>query len=145
VLEAGASAFAIDWPLVQPEIAKLTRVCSYDRAGYGWSDEGPVATAARIVAALHALLSRLGDKPPYVMVGASAGGLYVRTYDYTYPGEVAGFVLVDPAHEDRLFTFFKGEAVAIASLTAEQLRTTRPSQPAIQDVLVSVRTGARLP
>jgi pimeloyl-ACP methyl ester carboxylesterase len=129
ILEAGASAFAIDWSLVQPAIAKTTRVCSYDRAGSGWSDEGPIATAARIAADLHALLAKLGEKPPYVLVGASAGGLYVRIYDHDYPGEVAGLVLVDPAHEDRLFTFFQGQAVAIASLTAEQLQTTTPSQP----------------
>jgi pimeloyl-ACP methyl ester carboxylesterase len=129
VLEAGASSFAIDWSLVQPSIAKTTRVCAYDRAGHGWSDEGPTATAARMVADLHALLAKLGEKPPYVLVGASAGGLYVRTYEHTHPGEVAGLVLVDPAHEDRLFTFFQGEVVAIASLTADQLKTTMPSQP----------------
>ena len=81
VLEAGASSFAIDWSLVQQEIAKITRVCSYDRAGSGWSDAGPTPTSARIVADLHALLSKLGAKPPYVLAGASAGGLYVRNYD----------------------------------------------------------------
>jgi pimeloyl-ACP methyl ester carboxylesterase len=129
VLEAGASSFAIDWSLVQPDLAKTTRVCAYDRAGHGWSDPGSVATSARIVADLHALLGKMGEKPPYVLVGASAGGLYVRTYEHTYPGEVAGLVLVDPAHEDRLFTFFQGQAVAIALLTAEQLKSTVPSQP----------------
>ena len=129
ILEAGASAFAIDWSLVLPEVAKTTRVCAYDRAGHGWSDDGPTPTAARIVADLHALVGKLEEKPPYVLVGASAGALYVRTYDHTYPGEVAGLVLVDPAHEDRLFAFFQGQGVAIASLTAEQLKTTLPSQP----------------
>jgi pimeloyl-ACP methyl ester carboxylesterase len=129
ILEAGASSFAIDWTLVQPDIAKTTRICSYDRAGHGWSDRGPTPTPARIVADLHALLAALGEKPPYILVGASAGGLYVRTYEHTYPGEVAGLVLVDPAHEDRLFTFFQGQAVAIGSLTADQLRATMPLQP----------------
>jgi pimeloyl-ACP methyl ester carboxylesterase len=58
ILEAGASSFAIDWSLVQPEIARTYRVCSYDRAGSGWSDPRPdVETPARIVADLHALLA----------------------------------------------------------------------------------------
>ncbi len=128
ILEAGASSFAIDWSLVQPAIARTYRVCSYDRAGSGWSDPRPdVETPPRIVADLHAALGAAGEKPPYVMVGASAGGLYVRTYQLEYPGEVVGLVLVDPATEDRLFTMYQQRAVTIASLTAEQLRSTLPT------------------
>ena len=125
ILEAGASAFAIDWSLVQPEIARTNRVCSYDRAGHGWSDpRKDAATPERVVADLHAALQAAGEKPPYVLVGASMGGLYVRLYQARFPGEVAGLVLVDPAHEDRLFTSFQGKAMAIAELTADQLRAT---------------------
>lgn len=124
VLEAGASAFAIDFSLVQPDIARTNRVCSYDRAGHGWSDPNPAANDSTVVADLHAALQASGEKPPYVLVGASRGGLYVRLYQIRYPDEVAGLVLVDPAHEDRLFTMFEGQGVAIASLTAEQLRST---------------------
>lgn len=128
ILEAGAGAFAIDWALVQPEIARTNRVCSYDRAGSGWSDRAPeVSTPAAVVADLHAALGAIGVKPPYVMVGASIGGIYVRLYDLTYPGEVAGMVLVDPASEERLFTMLDGKGVTIASLTAEQLRSTVPA------------------
>jgi pimeloyl-ACP methyl ester carboxylesterase len=123
VLEAGASAFAIDWSLVQPEIARTNRVCSYDRAGSGWSD--PAGSAdADVVADLNALLRAAGEKPPYVMVGASLGGIFVRLYEARYPGEVAGLVLVDPAYEERLFTSLAGQMVTIASLSAEQLRST---------------------
>ena len=93
ILEAGASSFAIDWALVQPEIARTYRVCSYDRAGSGWSDPRPdVETPARVVVDLHTLLGAAGEKPPYVMVGASAGGLYVRLYELDYPSEVIGLV-----------------------------------------------------
>ena len=82
ILEAGASSFAIDWSLVQPAIAHSYRVCSYDRAGSGWSDpRTDVETPARIVADLHTALGAAGEKPPYVMAGASAGGLYVRLYE----------------------------------------------------------------
>jgi pimeloyl-ACP methyl ester carboxylesterase len=128
ILEAGASSFAIDWSLVQPEIARSHRVCSYDRAGSGWSDpRTDVETSARIVADLHALLGAAGERPPYVMVGASAGGLYVRQYQLDYPSEVVGLVLVDPATEDRLFTMYQQRAVLIGSLTAEQLASMQPT------------------
>lgn len=131
ILEAGASAFAIDWSLVQPEIARTNRVCSYDRAGSGWSDPSHVVeTPAGVVANLHALLQAAGVKPPYVMVGASMGGIYVRLYDLRYPGEIGGMVLVDPSYEERLFTMFEDKPVTIASLTADQLRSTIPSGPA---------------
>lgn len=130
VLASGASAFAIDWALVQPEVARTNRVCSYDRAGMGWSDStGLVPTAERSVTELHALLNAAGEKPPYVLVGASLAGLHVRLYQLRYPDEVAGLILVDPAHEDRLFTMFKGEAVTIASLSAADLLSTLPSRP----------------
>jgi pimeloyl-ACP methyl ester carboxylesterase len=61
VLEAGGGAYAIDWALVQPRIAEKTRVCSYDRAGLGWSDPGPSdETVEQTVADLHSALSRAG-------------------------------------------------------------------------------------
>lgn len=124
VIEAGASSFALDFALVQPELAKQNRVCSYDRAGHGWSDGVPDTRGEQVVAALHALLREAREKPPFVLVGASFGGLYVRLYQARHPQEVAGLVLVDPAHEDRLFVFHEGQAVTIAELTAEQLRST---------------------
>jgi pimeloyl-ACP methyl ester carboxylesterase len=129
ILEAGASSFAIDWSLVQPEIARTHRVCAYDRAGSGWSDaRKDVETPSRIVTDLHALLEAAGEKPPYVMVGASAGGLYVRLYQLEHPNEVVGLILVDPATEDRLFTMYQQKATLIASLTAEQLLSTLPTR-----------------
>ena len=127
VIEAGASSFAIDFTLVQPEVAKATRVCSYDRAGSGWSDARPdVETPIKVVRDLRALLDAAGELGPFVMVGASRGGLYVRVFQAEFPGEVAGLVLVDPATEDRLFTMYQGKAVPIASLTAEQYRSLQP-------------------
>jgi pimeloyl-ACP methyl ester carboxylesterase len=125
VLEAGASSFAIDWQLVQPQIARDNRVCSYDRLGQGWSDPN-TGTDAHVIGNLHTLLQRAGERPPYVLVGASRGGLFVRLYQAKYPNEVVGLVLVDPTHEERLYTVFEGKALAIASLTTEQLRTIIP-------------------
>jgi pimeloyl-ACP methyl ester carboxylesterase len=143
ILEAGASAFALDWSLVQPEIARTNRVCSYDRAGSGWSDpRGEVDTPARVVLDLRSALAAAGEKPPVVMVGASFGGIYVRLYQLDYPDDVVGFVLVDPATEDRLFTMFQQKMVTIGSLTAEQLRSILPSTGSVPIPSRSPQTGA---
>lgn len=103
VLDSGGGVPAIGWSLVQPEIAKFTRVCSYDRAGYGWSGPGPLPrTSIEIARELHALLETAGEKPPYVLVAHSLGGFNVRVYNHEYPDDVAGMVLVDTASEDQL-------------------------------------------
>ena len=128
ILEAGASSFAIDWTLVQREVSRGNRTCSYDRAGMGWSDPTTPANRASSAVDLHSLLEKAGERGPYVLVGASRGGLLVRSYLQGYPDDVAGFVFVDPSTEDRLFTMIDGQAIAIAEVTAEQLRTTFPKQ-----------------
>jgi pimeloyl-ACP methyl ester carboxylesterase len=141
VIEAGASSFAIDFSLVQTEIAQTNRVCSYDRAGMGWSDARPaVDTPTRVLSDLRAMLVASGEKPPYVMVGASFGALYVRLYQLEYPDDVVGLVLIDPATENRLFTLFEGRMVTIGSLTAEQLLTTLPASGSVPN-----RAGTRPP
>src|SRR5262249_48370310 len=90
-----------DWSLVQPDVARFTQVCSYDRAGNAWSDLGPrPRTMKQIAYELHTALGKLGIKPPYVMVGQSFGGLLGRTYAAQYRNEVAGMVLFDSTHED---------------------------------------------
>jgi pimeloyl-ACP methyl ester carboxylesterase len=130
IIEAGASAFAIDFSLVQPEVARTTRVCSYDRAGSGWSDPRPdVDTPIRVVHDLRALLDRAGEKPPFVMVGASRGGVYVRLFQAEYPDDVVGLVLIDPTAEDQLFVMFEGRGVALTSLTPDQHRAMQATLP----------------
>lgn len=89
------------WHAVQPEVARRTRACVWDRAGFGFSDPSPLpGTSANTVADLHALLARAGIAPPYVMVGSSYGATNVQLYAYRYPEQVKGLVLVDAAHED---------------------------------------------
>jgi pimeloyl-ACP methyl ester carboxylesterase len=103
VFESGFGGPAMEWRLVQPQVAQFTRVCSYDRAGYGWSDAGPnPRTSAQIAEELHTLLHNAGEEPPYVLVGHSFGGYNVRVFNGLYPNDVAGMVLVDAAHEDQI-------------------------------------------
>lgn len=106
ILEAGAGSPGLIWMYVQPEIAKHTRVCSYDRAGFGWSDSasGPLSPQ-QIASDLHALLEAAGVQSPYILVGHSAGGVYVRAFTNQYPSEVVGMVLVDSTHEEQNVRF----------------------------------------
>jgi len=102
VLDAGAGDFSLTWELVQPEVAQTTRVCAYDRAGLGWSERGPnPLTVENTVEELHTLLTEAEIEGPYVLVGHSLGGAYVRAYPFRYPEEVVGLVLVDASHEDQ--------------------------------------------
>jgi pimeloyl-ACP methyl ester carboxylesterase len=104
ILEAGLHDFSVFWALVQPEVAEFSRVCVYDRAGFGWSESSPYArTSETMVTELHALLVNADEPGPYVLVGHSFGGALVRLYAHHHPDEVAGMVLVDAAQEE-LFT-----------------------------------------
>lgn len=90
-----------DWVWIQPEVARTTRVCAYDRAGLGWSDLSPTAPdAMQNTGALHPLLQTAGIEAPYVLVGHSFGGLYARAFADEYPDEVAGMVLIEAFHPD---------------------------------------------
>jgi len=100
ILEAGSSDCSLSWSRVQPGVSAFTRVCSYDRLGYGWSDplKGSLK-AADVTSRLHALLSHANSSPPYVLIGHSLGGAYVRAHAHRYPADVSGMVLVDPVSE----------------------------------------------
>jgi pimeloyl-ACP methyl ester carboxylesterase len=102
VMDAGLGGTSLDWIRVQPELARYTRVCTYDRAGYGWSEPGPLPRSSRrIVEELRQLLHTAAVPEPYVLVGHSFGGYNVRLFASNYPEETAGLVLVDSAHEDQ--------------------------------------------
>ena len=96
VIESGLGDDWIGWQLVQPGLARVTRVCSYDRAGLGWSDPDPGQRDAEAISdQLHELLQRAAITDALVLVGQSAGGLYVRRFGMKYPTQVVGLVLVD--------------------------------------------------
>ncbi len=115
ILEAGAGGWSLHWYDFQQRAAVFARVCAYDRAGFGWSDSGPAPRdGQQIVQDLHALLAAAGEKSPYVLVGASRGGQYVRLYRDAYPDEVVGLVLVDAEPED-----FRQNSPVVQSLASQ--------------------------
>jgi pimeloyl-ACP methyl ester carboxylesterase len=103
ILESGLGGSSLtDWSLVQPEVASFTRVCSYDRAGMGYSDPGlSPRTARRITNELAQLLDHAGVRDSLVLVGASIGGLFARVFASEHEARVTGLVLVDASHEDQ--------------------------------------------
>lgn len=102
ILESGLGDSYLSWRSVQPRIATFTRVCSYDRAGIGYSDPGPrPRTSAVIAEELHTLLEKANISGPYVLVGHSAGGFVVRLFAAAHSAQVSGMVLVDSSHPDQ--------------------------------------------
>jgi len=103
ILEAGLGGSSLgDWSLVQREVSKFTRVCSYDRAGLGYSDPGPSPrTAGRIADELAQLADHADIRGSLVLVGASIGGLFVRVFASEHADRVVGLVLVDASHENQ--------------------------------------------
>lgn len=102
VLESGLGGFSHDWSHLQPTLETTTRVCSYDRAGYGWSDGTQTTSrSAEVATQLRALLAGAGELGPFLLVGHSIGGLHARTFARQYPDEVVGLVLVDSSHENQ--------------------------------------------
>ena len=102
LFDSGLSDWSVIWALVQPEVAKRTRACSYDRAGMGYSDPAQTPrTPIAIVEDMHALVHAAKLRTPLLLVGHSLGGFNMKLYAVVYPEDVGGLVLVDPA-EDRM-------------------------------------------
>jgi pimeloyl-ACP methyl ester carboxylesterase len=96
VLFNGMGEFSASWARITDQVSDTTRVCAYDRAGQGWSDDVDEPQDGVTAAAdLHTLLDAAGEHGPYVLVGHSIGGPYAMTYAAQYPGDVAGMVLLD--------------------------------------------------
>lgn len=101
VMDAAIGMPSLDWHQIQEKVALKTRVCTFDRPGYGWSQ--PVSgsrTSFNIAFELHELLKAAGEEPPYILVGHAFGALNMRYFASLYPNEVAGLILLDPFHEE---------------------------------------------
>ncbi len=102
VFDSGLNQMRDTWGTVPDEIVKVARVCTYDRAGVGESDDANVKrTSSDVVRELRTLLEKKGEKGPFVLVGHSFGGLNARLYAAMHPAEVLGLILVEPSHEDQ--------------------------------------------
>src|SRR5215218_1384527 len=127
--------FSAPWVRVQQDVSSATRVCSYDRAGMGWSEMGPEPRDAKqITSELHALLEGANIEDPYVLVGHSFGGMYMQTYAARYPEEVAGVALVDSSVESDQF-----------SQRPEAQDSYEPQKQSFAVVPLLVRLGVSLP
>jgi pimeloyl-ACP methyl ester carboxylesterase len=103
VLDTGLGLVSSSWAAVQRTVERTTRVCSYDRAGYAWSESGPAPrTSAVIASELRTLLARAGERGPFVLVGHSFGGYNIRLFAHQNRADVAGLVFVDSSHEDQV-------------------------------------------
>jgi pimeloyl-ACP methyl ester carboxylesterase len=117
VMDAGLGRASLDWSLVQPQIATTTQVCTYDRAGMGWSEPGPLPrTPGQIAGELRMLLTNAGVPGPYVLVGHSLAGKNIRMFASAYPDDLVGMVLVDARSElvDRLTPKAEADGFGVA-------------------------------
>ncbi|HEX6261458.1 MAG TPA: alpha/beta hydrolase, partial [Actinomycetota bacterium] len=132
ILEAAIWDIGLTWARVQPQVARFTRVCSYDRAGLGRSERGPRPRTVHVmVEELRALLGAAGVPPPYVLVAHSFGALIAKLFAHRHPSEVAGIVLVDGAHEDQLARFPRTVRAAWEPMSEMQLGALRAAREAI--------------
>ena len=149
ILDAGLGGSTADWSLLQPLVSRYTTVCSYDRAGYGWSEasERP-RSSSHIAEELHELLQRAKVKPPYILVGHSFGGFNVRVFAARHPGEVAGLVLIDASHEAQFERFEREFGVNLAPRRNGHVRLSPPRIPRAVPVAlreVAMRRATRVP
>jgi pimeloyl-ACP methyl ester carboxylesterase len=152
IIENGGGAFSIDWSLVQPDVSKFARVCTYDRAGYAWSDPGPAPDmVGQIADDLRLLLRTARLSPPYILVGASIGGFYARAYQRRFPDEVSGMVMVDGTTEEGLAWTVNGQTKPAYAMTREDMNTAmaellaKPAPPAPSEASAIEEPFNRLP
>lgn len=152
VLDAGLGDWSTHWTAVQALLEEDFHVCSYDRAGYGWSDPGPrPRDSQRIVAELRSLLEKAGLQPPYLLVGHSFGGLNMRLFASNFPHEVTGLVLVEASHPDSLpyqrgddgrtpASSYANQMMVAHYVEPETLPFPPEAQPAMQDSLLRTKS-----
>lgn len=123
ILDSGLGDDFLQWRRVQPALSELTRVCSYDRAGYGWSDSRPgPRDSVHIADELHSLLQQAGISGPILLMGHSAGGLHIRQYATKYPAMVVGLVFVDASTPNQV-NVLDPELVAMDDLRWPKIQT----------------------
>jgi pimeloyl-ACP methyl ester carboxylesterase len=151
VMEASIGDFSLTWSLVDSKVGSFTRAVTYDRAGLGWSEVSPAARTGEVmVEELRQLLAAADIPGPFVLVGQSFSGLLVRLFAYKHPSDVAGIVLLDPAHEDQFLRFPEPIREAFGPLRSAQIahlqqnaETIRVAGPAAAVPVVSAPPSFR--
>ncbi|MEZ4863452.1 MAG: alpha/beta hydrolase [Caldilineaceae bacterium] len=129
IFESGAGTSYLNWWAVQQAIVQDVRTCLYDRQGLGWSEyTGTIPTSKSVAQTLHTLLENAGESGPYVLVGHSLGGLYVREYAARYPNDIVGIVLIDAVHQQQ-YARFPEEFSALSTSEPLTLRLCRLLAP----------------
>jgi pimeloyl-ACP methyl ester carboxylesterase len=110
IFESGMSDSGYTWATILQQTAEKTRTCLYDRPGLGWSDPNEQLFFTEDVAKnLNILLENAGITPPYILVGHSIGGVYIRSFYNQHPEKVVGMVFVDSTHENEATFYQKSE------------------------------------
>lgn len=121
-VENGGGGFSVEWILVQQLVAKETRICTYDRAGYAWSDHGPMDEGVeQTMDNLHLLMRKASIATPVIMVCQSLGCFFARAYQRRYPEQIAGLVLVDGSHDDSVTLVLDGKRLPMSLVSRDQL------------------------
>lgn len=132
IFDSGAGGFSLEWDTIQKSLSSETRVCAYDRAGYGWSDMGPLPrTSSRIVSELRKLLQNAAIPEPYIMVGHSFGGFTAQFFARKHPQQLAAIVLIDSSHPGQVQRLPK--TAKKASARPENSRTYSITRPVLHD------------
>ena len=138
ILDAGLGDWSINMANLQEQIAEFTQVCTYDRAGYGWSDEGPEPrTSQQIVDELAALLENGEVEPPYILAGHSFGGINVMMFAAQHPELVEAVVLLDASHPEQMD--------ALNAEVPEIVALEESAAVAYQSMLEMAEAGAPVP
>lgn len=104
ILDSGAGGFSLEWKNIQDSLSQHARVCAYDRAGYGWSDMGPLPRSTKNIAhELHSLLENAEIPGPYIFVGHSFGGFTAQYFARYFDNDIVGVVLIDSSHEEQVY------------------------------------------
>lgn len=125
VLDAGLGGFSMDWLKIQNELSESVMVCSYDRAGYGWSESGPSPRVTdQLVDELELLLDKAAIAPPYILVGHSFGGFNVQYFAKLNPKKVVGIALIEASHPDQSSRMPDIPANRERSFSSDRIMTT---------------------
>lgn len=144
ILVTGGGGSSMDWGLVQPGISSNARVCSYDRAGFAWSEKGPLPRGVAVSAdELHQVLRRAEVSQPYVLVGISLGAQIARVFAHKYSGEVAGVVLIDSVALEGTAPVAEDVLGILDTRAEEESNPAAQLPPDMQTALVWARNLAR--